>query len=161
MLRGLVVGLVALAIAAPVFAKGKDPEVVKDVPTFLQKQAALREDIEHSKKYSHVKPEAKQKIFAAQDKLAGLLKGHQTVDELSTNDKVEVFNAQTEILAQLDQAEPDRVICSNESKTGSHLPTVMCTTKRDRDAQRAAIQKMYQSVQGCRTSTCVTGYSGN
>jgi hypothetical protein len=156
MIRSLVLGLMACALAAPVFAKDREPESVADVPTFLQKQAELRDAIQHSKKYAHVKPEAKQKIFAAQAKLETLLKGHKTVDELAQDDKIEVFNAQTEIVAQLDDAEPDRVICSNEAKTGSHLSSVSCMTKRDRDEQRENVRKLYQNgvKSGCINRAC-------
>ena len=154
MIRGLVAGLFVLALAAPALAKDSQPEVVQDVPTFLQKQAELRADIERSKKYSHVKPEAKKKIFAAQDKIESLLKGHKSVEELSTDDKVAVFNAQTEIVAQLDDADADRLICTNEARTGSHLPTVNCTTQRERDKQREAVRNTYQSLRPSCGAAC-------
>lgn len=157
MIRWILAVVVGCAvIAAPAVAKDKSPEVVKDVPTFLEKQAELRKAIESSKKYSHVKPAAKEKIFAAQDRLAHLLAGHTTVEELNTDDKVAVFNAQSEILAQLDQAEPDRVICENEMPTGSHRPTVSCMTKRERDEQREYVRRTYQGVK----SSCISRACG-
>ena len=159
MKRWFLVMMVGLALALPAAAKEKAPEVVKDVPTFLAKQAELRKAIEDSKKYSHVKPDAKQKIYAAQDRLTQLLQGHQTVEELGADDKVAVFNAQSEILAQLDEAEPDRVICENEARTGSHRPTVSCTTKRERDEQRANVRRIYPSGMrpSCVDLTCGGG----
>lgn len=146
MIRWVLVVAIGVALAGSAVAKDNaQPDVVKDVPTFLHKQAELRDAIQHSKKYAHVKPDAKRKIFAAQDRLETLLKGHQSVDELDKDAKIEVFNAQTEIVAQLDGAEADRVICTNEAKTGSHLSNVVCTTKRERDEQREVVRRMYQT----------------
>ena len=154
MIRGFVAGVIALALVAPVLAMDKQPEVVRDIPTFLQKQAELRADIEKSKKYSHVKADAKKKIFAAQDKIEGLLKGHHSIDELNADDKVAVFNSESEIVAQLDEADADRMICTNEARTGSHLPTVSCTTQRDRDKQREAVRNTYQSLRPSCGAAC-------
>jgi nucleotide-binding universal stress UspA family protein len=46
------------------------------------------------------------------------------------------------------KAKADGVVCHQETRTGSHLPTRVCTTAQERQAARASADRTQESVQG-------------
>ena len=114
----------------------KDAANAMNIPAFLAHQAQLRDDLA-STKFSNMDNESKQRILTAQDVLFEVLPGKRSIDELSDEERLRVFDAQNVIAAVLDDAEADRPICENTPRLGSHLHNVECWSKRERDMERS------------------------
>ena len=66
-----------------------------------------------------------------------LIGTHESLEELSDVDQVSVFNAHERVIAIVENAENDRVVCKRQKVVGSHRPVNVCNTvgelKRARD----------------------------
>jgi len=113
----------------------KDASKAMSIPAFLAHQEQLRDELATSK-FAHLDNQSRQRIVSAQDVLFAVLPGKRTVDELNDDQRLQVFNAQNEIAAVLDDAELDRPICANSPRLGSHMHNIDCWSKRERDTER-------------------------
>ena len=136
MFRVVLTALLAVLVSGVAFAATDKAVIEKSIPDFLQRQQYLRNDLEKTSKFSHIDNQSKQKIYAAQDVLFTVLKDKQSIDQLSDDEKVKVYNAQTEIAAVMSNAEVDRPICQNRPKMGSHLQQIECVSQRQRESER-------------------------
>lgn len=147
--------LVLTLVAAPALAAtAAKPVVIKDVPKFLNYQRDLRDDMQKDAKFKHVRSAEKQKLYSAQDELFQLLDGKTSVDQLSDDQKVAVFNAQAQITAVVTDAELDRPLCKRERRIGSNRLETVCETKRQREDARDAAQSRMRTPGACSGDLC-------
>ena len=154
--------LLALALSIPFATVAKDqppePVVVKDIPTFVEHQMALRADLEGGgKKFAHIKDSSKRELYRAQDRMLDILKGKRTIDDLNEFERVEVYNLQEEIGSILEGAEGDRQVCERSDRMGSHFKEVKCMSKRDRDRARDDYRDLLLFPKTCAGGTCSNG----
>ena len=157
MFRVVVVALLALLVSGIAFAASDKAVIEKSVPDFLARQQMLRKDLKETKKFSHIDNQSKERIYVAQDTLFQVLHGKQTVDELNDDEKLKVYNAQTEIAAVMENAEADKPICENKPKMGSRLANIECTSMRQRSSERQQWQTKLLERGACAGGLC----SGN
>ena len=122
--------------------------VIKDVAKFLDYQRDVRDDVKSSK-FKHMDESSKEKLLAAQDEIFGLLKGRKSIDELTHEQQVELYNAQNLVAGILTDAELDRPVCKREKRVGSNMATTVCTTKRQMDEHRDDIQRGLRAPRTC------------
>jgi hypothetical protein len=140
--------LVSVLALAPVAASasiqshagGFSPEKGLDAnasASFEAQRAAIVEALGDGKTYSEISAEDRNRVTAALDRMSGLLQGVQNVDQLSENNRVEVFNEQETVNTVLTQAREDsRLVCSREKKVGSNRTTSSCMTVAERRRAR-------------------------
>ena len=122
--------------------------VIKDVAKFLDYQRDVRDDVKSSK-FKHMDESSKERLLAAQDEIFGLLKGKKSIDELTHEQQVELYNAQNLVAGILTDAELDRPVCKREKRVGSNMATTVCTTKRQMDEHKDDIQRGLRAPRTC------------
>ena len=140
----------ALLVAGPLAsaADAPAPQVIRDIPAFLDHQRDLRAEL-GTRRYRHLDDDAKSRLRSAQDTLFTLLDGKRTTDELSGDDLIAVFNAQTTVAAVLEDAELDRPLCRRERLIGSNRMQTVCETKRERRDRGEHARELRLTPRGC------------
>ena len=113
-------------------------ESIADTEQYL---ASIDQALELASKgeYGRLKRGSEEKLQAARDRIAVLLKGHASARELRPDDRIAVFNAQEVIKSIIQNQDKDRMVCRREAPTGSRIPTTECLTVGEReDRGRAA-----------------------
>lgn len=80
------------------------------------------------------------------DAMQKLLDGHASVDELSQQQQLELFNNQESVNAVLTQRDGDEKICREETPTGSLIAQHICLTRRQIEAQSANGEQTMQEL---------------
>jgi hypothetical protein len=129
--------LTGVAFAADVAPATPTVESSVQTPAeILQIQRALRERLEKpSGEYSRFDDAAIHKMERAQDRVFSMLKGIDSIDQLTPYQKTDLSNALDEIKATLLANESSRQICHRERKTGTNLVALRCETMAEREAR--------------------------
>lgn len=131
------------------FVPGHPALLMADVPAFLAYQQALREDIEAGA-VGPIRPLQRRSLYAAQDRLAYLLAGVRSVEELTDDQRVSVYNAQSVVAAIVADLPGRQEICVREKPLGSHRIVVSCHTENERNAakvrSRMLLMRLYQTA---------------
>ena len=70
-------------------------------------------------------------------KLRRILADHETIDELNSTEKADVFTLHEEMEAIIIGSDKNQIVCRRTSITGSHFKETTCASKRDiRDRRR-------------------------
>ena len=124
-------GVLLAGMAGTCLADGG--EGATTVPQILQMQHALRTKLDsRSGEYARLDDAAIRKMEAAQDRVFRLLDGVTSVDQLNSQQKVDLSNSLDEVKATLLAEDGNRVICHVEQKTGTHLTQRRCETVSSR-----------------------------
>ena len=148
----------ALLVSGSAFADNQSspPVVIRDVGKFLDYQRDLRDDLD-SKKFDHLRATSRQQLLKAQDQIFALLAGKRSVEELSHEQQIELYNAQHLIAGIVTDAELDRPICKREKRVGSNRAETVCTTKRARDDHKNELQRNMRAPKTCDWSQGACG----
>ncbi|MFL6591446.1 MAG: hypothetical protein ACJ8GK_01900 [Luteimonas sp.] len=107
----------------------------QSVAEILSVQHGLRDRLErHSGEYARFDANAIARMEHAQDNVFAMLRGVDSLDQLSPNQRTELSNSLDEIKAILLANEGDRQICHRERRTGSNLIELRCETIAEREA---------------------------
>jgi hypothetical protein len=147
--------LLAASTLLVAFSPGIDaPKVSNMTPReFLSYHASIARKLE-TKGFAHVDNEQRRDVAKAQAEIESVLDGKRSMDELSDAERLELFNAHEHVIAIMNDAELDRLICKREKKVGSHRGELVCHTKRQLQEARA------DKAQFRRTRTCTPGQAG-
>ena len=104
--------------------------------------------------YGTLKKGSDQKLQAARDVIANLLKGHATAMELKPDDRIAVYNAQEVLTAILRNNDKNRMVCRKEQEIGTRVQTHMCMTVAEAEERAKASENMTNNMQ---RETCVPG----
>lgn len=130
-------------------ASAAQPAKVLDVATFLEQQRDVREDFQYSKKFEHVDRASKNRLYKAQDEIFRLLDGRGSVDELDTDQRIALYNAQEVVGSVLVDAELDRQVCKREKMVGSHRASLVCMSVREQRRIREEGRDMLMAPRVC------------
>ena len=133
--------------AAP--AQVVEQGAVQTPAEILQIQRALRERLEKpSGEYSRFDEAAIHKMERAQDRVFTMLKGVNSIDQLTPYQKTDLSNSLDEIKATLLANEGSRQICHRERKTGTNLVSLRCETaeQREANARQADLQMFHDGI---------------
>ena len=116
--------------------------------------ADVRKEMESGGRYQYVKPDERSKIDASLSDMSRLFSENSSVDAMSQDAKVKLFNDQEVVNSILQQRDGDRVICKHEAPIGSHIPVTTCHTyAQEVEARNGAHDQMAQWGQGNCSAT--------
>ena len=149
--------LAALLAAGAAQADGvPEPVKIDNVARFLDHQRDIRDDL-RSSKFRHIGSSERKKLLAAQDEMFALLEGKRSIDELSHEEQVALYNAQHLVAGILTDAELDRPICKREKRVGSNMAQTVCTTKRQMDEHKNELNRNLRAPKTCDWSVSACG----
>lgn len=151
-IASLSVALFALALAAPVAAKK-----TLDIDTFVQQQRIIRADIESGRKYRDMDNETKERLYAAQDQMFGLLEGRGSIDDLDQDELIELYNAQGKVNALLTDSELERDVCRRLATVGTHRVGIACYSVREWRRIRETDEAMMLAPRVCQPGMAPAG----
>lgn len=119
--------------ATPKPDAGKAGIVLEDGPSFSDQREAIEKALADGKTYSEISPADREEVKSALSRMAVHLDGGRSVQDLPETSKVVVFNEQERINQILTQASEDsRVVCTRQTKVGTHRPVTQCLTVAER-----------------------------
>lgn len=131
-------GMVGVLLAALVVAgnvRADDGSDVATVPEYLEFLAELREGFANEDPWPLSKRE--QRMFDEADRnIRRLLSGRDSIDGLSSEQSIALYNSQQQIRAILTGEEDTRIICRRVARTGSHMRQTRCVSAELHQAQR-------------------------
>lgn len=109
---------------------------------FAAQRQKIVSALDDGESYSEINRDQREKVLAALARIGTALQHAGSVEGLSKEQKIAVFNDQELANAILTKAgEDSRLICKREMKTGSHRTTTQCLTVAERDRAREHAQQ--------------------
>lgn len=157
--------LLSIAAAAPAAAENAFVTRSKVEPArFGQLVAVLGEEMRTGGRFAWVTPDERARVDASLARMAALLAGKRTLDELGERERVALLNAQEEVNAILTKRDAERLVCERRTLPGSHRKISSCETYGERMARikgsREQVDRLNRRVQQCRELT-VPGTAAN
>ena len=126
-----ILGLAFLFVTGTALAAAvQQPEPVMpnrlDPTAFPALAALIRGEMVRGGRFEFVKDNERQRVETSLDVIERALAGHQSVAELTEDDKVVVLTAQEEVNGILTKRDRDRLICERRPIVGSHFPQNVC-----------------------------------
>ena len=150
----------AVAAGAPVAAASGGKVRIDDVGEYLDHQHALRRDVEHGKRFKHVDGQSKRALLAAQDRIFSILEGRGSVDELTPQQQVDLYNAQNVVNGVVADAELDREVCRREKQIGSNRVKLVCLSAREWREVHDNTQRDMRAPRVCQPTSGALGSAG-
>lgn len=97
--------------------------------------------------YGPIKRGGMERLEAAQDTIHALLDDHDSLQELSPQDRLALHQAQETIRTTLRMDDRSRIICERSVQTGSRLGSTECLTVAQREERAAAAREGVDKVQ--------------
>lgn len=123
--------LLASAVAA---ASGSSLSEVRIQPAgFPEYREAVEAELRSGERFAEISAADREEARAILERMDQALAGVASVDALSPEAKVDLFNDQEALRVLLEQAEKDsRMICRREKVLGSNMPRSVCMTVAER-----------------------------
>lgn len=118
------------------------------VQEFTAFHAKLSDKLD-TKAYAHVDNEQRRRFDAAQADIRSLLDGKASMAELTEDQRASLFNAHERVVAVMNDAELDRMICKRVQKIGSHRGELQCRTQRQIRDERESYQANKRRTRVC------------
>ena len=156
--KTLVAALALAVVSSAAFAAETAPAPVaptQSVAEILAVQHGLRDRLErHNGEYARFDANAVARMERAQDNVFAMLRGVNSLDQLSPNQRTELSNSLDEIKSILLANEANRQICHRERKTGSNLIELRCESVADREAHaRDSAEAMRERAPSVQTKS--------
>ena len=138
MYRGLAAGFLAAAfalVAFPVGAKGYVDTRKHDPERFPELAERVRAEMQPGGRFEEISAEERIRVEQELGRMAELLAGTRSLEDLKEPQRVDLINAQERINAILTKRDGERLICERRALVGSHRTETYCETaheKRDR-----------------------------
>ncbi len=150
----LAVILASFVMAAGVAAGESQPKPVfgeKVAPgDFPQLIEMIRFEIQPGGRWEYVPKRDRPKLEEKLAEMERVIGDRSSIDELSDDDRIRLFNAQEHANAILTQHDGRRLICERHTPTGSHRPEKRCMTLAERERATADSRRFMDSVQSRR-----------
>lgn len=141
-----------LVLSASSAASAEPPPLRSDA--VLAQQQALRQALdERAGRFDAMPRERRARIHAQQERLAALLAGTRSTDDLDPGRRAQVFAALDAIQAEIDAPGGDRVVCTREARTGSNVLTRVCRSASQRREEEQAGRARLDEA---RRATCAS-----
>jgi len=136
--------LLVLALAAP--AMGSASGKVLQFDDIRTQQAEIREGVTaHSGRYKNLSQSTRTELLVRQAEVLALIKGKQIPDDLSQEQRTEVFNHLEWIEAAINDSQDERLICEQRKTIGSNRRQRVCRTaaqiREDHDRARQELDR--------------------
>ena len=124
--------LLFLSVSGAALAARNSPpaELVKADPIgFAEQRAAVEGEMKAGGRFAEISDKDRAAVAEAFDRMAAVLEGKQSMDDLRQDDRVALINDQELVNVLLTKAKADsRMVCKRERRVGSHRLTSTCRT---------------------------------
>ncbi len=130
MIRSIFIALTALACCTLASASEKVEKVVSadTAAKFTLLAAHIRSEMEEGGRYEYITGRSRQEVDDGLDRMAAMIGARGSVDAMSNQEKVALFNVQEKVNGLLAQNASDRLVCRREKPVGSNIPMNICHT---------------------------------
>jgi hypothetical protein len=102
-------------------------------------------------------PESKRdELLTKQAFVLRTIEGKRTSDDLSQNERMDVFNALEWIEAAINDADDERMVCKLEKSTGSNRHVRVCKTVAQMREERENARRTMMQGQRCGDLSCIS-----
>ncbi|HET6603088.1 MAG TPA: hypothetical protein VFG21_02585 [Xanthomonadaceae bacterium] len=130
----LMVWIMLLAVAGAASAKDAISERKLNPQDFAEAKRYVINEMRTSKNYLEMSKSNRERVVEALDRMEARLDGVASVDELSENERVALFNDQELVNTLLSKgAEDSRLVCTRSRRTGSNRAQTVCHTVAERE----------------------------
>lgn len=130
----------ALLIISPAALSADAPTRTADI---LSQQQAIRAGMKAKRdRYANMPRDAQKSVLADQEKLEELLEGKADTSQLATVDQAEVRRLTARIEATINNHQEERLVCTQEARTGSNYVTRVCRTPTEIRSRKEADEKL-------------------
>ncbi|MBJ6978608.1 MULTISPECIES: hypothetical protein [unclassified Luteimonas] len=113
--------------------------------SFNEQRAAINKALGDGETYVEISADDVRVVQDSLGRISTLLAGAQSINQMSPEAKVELFNEQERVNTLLVRAHKDsRLVCRREKPTGSHRPTTLCLTVAERRRHREAASDFFR-----------------
>ena len=152
-----------LFLAAPALAKDESQVPMKKITPseFPDLQKYLVHEMRPGMRFGWVTDREQAEVTRELDAMAELLHGHQTLEELSEDERISLMNAQGRVNATLTKRDRDRLICERKKPLGSHRSQTWCETYGERMTRTQGDRDRWDELE-IRTLSCKeTGFQNS
>ena len=151
LLASCATALSAAEVVAPVKATTKE--------AFIAVATSVRKEMQAEGRYAYVNDHEREEVETNLARIQGLFEKVASVDAMSKDAQVELFNAQEAVNAVLEKRDRDRLVCERSATTGSRIASTQCRTYGEIEAQREASRKLMREkgARGCTKPGCKQG----
>jgi hypothetical protein len=147
-----------LAVALPTFADNSAtaPTVNNmSVQEFLAYHDGVAKKAD-TREFEALSRSERDQLAAAQGEIRAALAGKASMSELDDAGKLVVFNAHEKVVALVNKAEDERLVCVQKKRLGSHRHTLECRTVAQIREEREAARGERMRVGACdpRLGSC-------
>jgi hypothetical protein len=125
---------------------GPATTVAADAPksrsAVILEEADIALDLAQEGQYGRISRRDMLELNEAHAAVHRLLEGHEAPEELDSDDRIALFNAQQKITAIVGNDDKNRKICKRVAVTGSRVAAVECMTVAQREARARASRSM-------------------
>ncbi len=151
---------IAIAFGAGVAAHAGDRPVKATTGAAFDAVAVdVRKEMDDGGRYAYVTAQERDKVEQGLSAMHALFEKAGTVERMSGDDRIALFNAQENVNAILELRDRDRLICERGTLTGSRIVSTSCHTYGEIEAAREASQKLMQQkiAAPCQSKACSGG----
>lgn len=132
----------ALLTITPVARSADAPTRTADI---LAQQQTIRADMKAKRdRYANLPRDAQKSVLSDQEKLEKLLEGKADTSQLPSADQAEVRRLTARIEATISNNQEERLVCTQEARTGSNYVTRVCRTPAQLREQKERGEKLLQ-----------------
>jgi len=137
------------------------PLIAQTLDGFQKEAGSIRESMKQGGRYEFIKADDQKKVEARLNSMEALLTKHAAQNDLNTNDKITLANAQEEVNAILKHNDSNRLVCESRAPVGSHLPVKTCHTFGELELQRHEAMKSVSDMDHSRVNAGRSSAGGN
>ena len=120
-----------------------------DAPTrsadILAQQQTIRADMKAKReRYANMPRDAQKSVLSDQEKLEKLLEGKTDTSQLASTDQAEVRRLMARIEATVNNNQNERLVCTQEARTGSNYVSRVCRTPAQLREQKERGEKLLE-----------------
>jgi hypothetical protein len=122
------------------------PVAADTAQKFLNLAAFIRNEMDTGGRYEFIKPSDKQLVAVDLDTMAAMLQKSGAVANMSSAEKLALFNVQEHVNGLLTHNDSERLVCEHVNPIGSHIPQTTCRTYGAIERYRQKTGKMFQDA---------------
>lgn len=152
----LTILVLAAVLAAPLTFASADNQTLTPEDIRAQ-QSQLQSDVRAGKgAFKDMSQSDRLELMAKQERVLALLQNKQSLEELSNDDRLAVFNILEDIKSTVSRAEDERKVCKRTKVVGSNLPQVVCMTAAQQREQERRAKELMQRAARCADASCLS-----
>jgi hypothetical protein len=142
--------IMAMVLVLPLTGVAADTNVVEKPVTadtaekFAQATAEVRDAMGPGGRYEFISPDSRAKVEADMNKMTSLFQQTASVDAMTEEQKLKLFNTQEHLNGVLTHSDRNRLVCERRAPVGTNIPVTTCRTVGDIEYERRVSQKFHQ-----------------